>query len=308
MKKIRLGNTQNMVPAIAIGCMRLNSLEEKAAEEFILNCVEQEATFFDHADIYGGGESESLFGKALMNNPGIREKMFIQSKCGIVPGVMFDFSTEHIMNSVEGSLKRLHTDYLDMLLLHRPDALVEPEEVAKAFDQLKTSGKVRYFGVSNQNPMQIQLLQKYVSEPLLVNQLQFSIPVSNMVASGLEVNMTSDGAVNRDGSILDFCRLHDITIQAWSPFQKPNWQGLFLDSEDYAELNNVLAQIGEKYHASKTMIATAWILRHPAHMQMVAGTTNVERMKEIVQATSIELTREEWYKIYLSAGHGHILP
>ncbi len=306
MKTITLGSTKIKVPAIAVGCMRLTSLNENEAEAYVMNCIEQGAYFFDHADIYGGGECEEIFGKVLAENKGIRKKMFLQSKCGIVPGKMYDLSKKYILESVEGILQRLQTDYLDMLLLHRPDALVEPEEVAEAFELLKKSGKVKYFGVSNQNPMQIQLLQKYVSAPLLVNQLQFSIPVSNMITNGMEVNMTTEGAVNRDGSVLDYCRLHDITIQAWSPFQKPGWQGPFIDSEDYAELNDTLAQIGEKYQADKTMIATAWILRHPAHIQMIAGTTNTERMKEIVKATDIELTREEWYQIYLSAGH--ILP
>lgn len=306
MKKIRLGSSEIQVSPIAVGCMRLNGLSEKEAEAYVLGCMEMGADFFDHADIYGGGSCETLFGTVLKKHPILREKMFLQSKCGIIPGKMYDASKEHILRSVEGSLERLQTDHLDMLLLHRPDALIEPEEVAEAFEELKTKGKVLHFGVSNQNPMQIQLLQKYVKEPLLVNQLQFSVPVANMVSSGMEVNMTTEGSINRDGSVLDYCRLNEITIQAWSPFQKPSWAGLFIDSEDYKELNDVLQEVADKYGATKTMIASAWILRHPAKMQMIAGTTKLTRMEEIVNATEIQLTREEWYRIYLAGGH--ILP
>jgi len=200
----------------------------------------------------------------------------------------------------------LQTEYLDALLLHRPDALIEPEEVAEAFEELHTKGKVRYFGVSNHKPMQIELLKRYVKQPLHINQLQFSIPVSNMVASGLEVNMTSDGASDRDGSILDYSRLHDMTIQAWSPFQMPNWQGCFIDSDKYPKLNEELQSLAEQYGVSKTTIATAWILRHPAKMQVVTGTASEARLAEIMKAEEITLTRQEWYRLYLAAGH--ILP
>ena len=200
----------------------------------------------------------------------------------------------------------MKTDYLDMLLLHRPDALMEPEEVAEAFDLLESSGKVRGFGVSNFHPMQIELLKKCVKQPLLVNQLQFSIPVSEMISEGLEVNMTTDGSYSRDGYILEYCRLHNITIQAWSPFQMPNWKGCFLGSPEYKELNEVINQLAETYSVSPTTIASAWILRHPAGMQIVAGTSSESRLLEIIEASNIQLTREEWYKLYLSAGH--ILP
>ncbi len=306
MKKIQLGSSEIEVSPIAIGCMRLNALSEREVEEYIESCMEEGVNFFDHADIYGGGVCEALFGNVLKKHPEIREKMFLQSKCGIIPKKMYDASKDYILQSVEGILERLHTDHLDMLLLHRPDALIEPEEVAEAFDKLQEQRKVLNFGVSNYNPMQIQLLQKYVKQPLLVNQLQFSIPVSNIVASGMEVNMTTDGAINRDGSVLDYCRLKEITIQAWSPFQKPFKGGLFLDNEEDVALNSVLQQIAEDHHATKTMIATAWILRHPAHIQMIAGTTNTARMKEILKGAEIRLSREEWYRIYLAAGH--ILP
>lgn len=306
MKEIVLGITGKKMPAIVVGCMRLADKNCSEMQSFIHTALEQGAYFFDHADIYGGGQSEAIFGEALAKDPTIkREELFLQSKCGIRQG-FFDFSKEHIINSVDGILKRLQTDYLDALLLHRPDALVEPEEVAEAFDELSAKGKVRHFGVSNHKPMQIELLKRYVNQPLIINQLQFSIPVSNMVANGLEVNMTSDGAPDYDGSILDYSRLHDMTIQAWSPFQMPNWQGCFIDNEKYAKLNEEMQVLAEQYGVSKTTIATAWILRHPAGMQVVTGTASEKRLAEIIEAEKVNLTRQEWYRLYLAAGH--ILP
>ncbi|MBR6664917.1 MAG: aldo/keto reductase [Lachnospiraceae bacterium] len=306
MKEIVLGTTGKKMPAIVVGCMRLADKNVSDMQSFLHTALEQGAYFFDHADIYGGGQSETIFGEAMAKDPSIkREELFLQSKCGIRQG-FFDFSKEHIIASVDGILKRLQTDYLDALLLHRPDALVEPEEVAEAFEELYTKGKVRYFGVSNHKPMQIELLKRYVKQPLIINQLQFSIPVSNMVANGLEVNMTSDGAYERDGSVLDYSRLNDMTIQAWSPFQMPNWQGCFIDSEKYPQLNQVLQELAEQYGVSKTTIATAWILRHPAGMQVVTGTASEKRLAEIIKASEINLTRQEWYRLFLAAGH--ILP
>ncbi len=306
MKEIQFGTTGMKMPAIVVGCMRLAGKSCSEMQSFMHTALEQGACFFDHADIYGGGQSEAIFGEALAKDSSIkREELILQSKCGIRQG-FFDFSKEHILSSVDGILKRLQTEYLDVLLLHRPDALVEPEEVAEAFDELHTSGKVRRFGVSNHKPMQIELLKRYVKQPLVANQLQFSIPVSEMVASGLEVNMTTDGATDRDGSVLDYCRLNDITIQAWSPFQMPNWQGCFIDSEKYPRLNDELQLLAEQYGVSKTAIATAWILRHPASMQVVTGTASEKRLLEIMEAEKVQLTRQEWYRLYLAAGH--ILP
>lgn len=303
MNTIKLSNTDFHVPAVAAGCMRINCLDEKALSSYIEGCIELGINFFDHADIYAGGECEKLFGQALSNMNINREDIVLQSKCGIIPGVMYDFSKEHIINSVDGTLKRLGTDYLDILLLHRPDALVEPEEVAQAFDILESSGKVRHFGVSNQKPMQMELLQKYVRQKLVVNQIQYSIPFSNIVANGMEVNMLTDGAIDRDGSVLDYCRLKDITIQTWSPFQYGFFEGVFIGSDKYPELNKVLNELADKYNVTPTTIATAWILRHPANMQVIAGTTKLSRMKEIAAATSAKLERSEWYRLYLSAGH-----
>ncbi|MDA3955752.1 aldo/keto reductase [Oceanispirochaeta sp.] len=306
MKKIPLGTSGLEVPAIAVGCMRINGLEKSEAEGFIQTAIEGGATFFDHADVYGGGDCEAIFAEAAHMNNDKREKIFLQSKCGIRPDVAFDFSKEHILASVEGSLSRLRTEYLDVLLLHRPDALVEPEEVAEAFNILHESGKVRHFGVSNQNPMQIQLLKKFVKQPLVANQLQLSITNANMITQGLHVNMLDDGAVNRDASVLDFCRLNDITIQPWSPFQFGFFEGVFLDNEKFPELNKKIDEIAGKYGVSNVTITFAWLLRHPAKMQPVTGTMNRQRLKDCIKAMDISLTREEWYEIYLAAGN--ILP
>ncbi|MCI1775224.1 aldo/keto reductase family oxidoreductase [Paenibacillus lautus] len=305
MKTMKLGSSSLEVPVVAVGCMRINSLEKAEAERFVQSALEEGANFFDHADIYGGGACEEIFADAIHMNAEVREKIILQSKCGIRQG-MFDFSKEHILNSVDGILKRLRTEYLDVLLLHRPDALVEPEEVAEAFDQLESSGKVRHFGVSNQNPMQIQLLKKAVKQPLVANQLQLSITNTTMIQSGINVNMENDAAVNRDGSVLDFCRLHDITIQPWSPFQYGFFEGVFLGSDKFPELNQKIDEIAEKYNVTNTTIAIAWLLRHPAQMQPIIGTMNINRLKDCIQAGDVTLTREEWYAIYRAAGN--ILP
>lgn len=305
MRTIKLGTSNLEVPVVAVGCMRINSLNKTEAERFVQTSLELGANFFDHADIYGGGDCEAIFADAVHMNDDVREKLIIQSKCGIRKG-MFDFSKEHILNSVDQILQRLRTDYLDVLLLHRPDTLVEPEEVAEAFDQLASTGKVRHFGVSNQNPMQIQLLQKYIKQPIVANQLQLSITNATMITQGFNVNMENAAAVNRDGSILDFCRLHDITIQPWSPFQYGFFEGVFLGNEKFPELNAKIDEIANKYGVSNTTIAIAWILRHPAKMQPVTGTMNTTRLADCVKASEIHLTREEWYDIYRAAGN--VLP
>ncbi|MNH83355.1 Oxidoreductase YdhF [compost metagenome] len=305
MRTIKLGSSTLDVPVIAVGCMRINSLDKPEAERFVQTALEEGANFFDHADIYGSGACEEIFADAIHMNADIREKIILQSKCGIRQG-MFDFSKEHILESVDGILKRLRTDYLDVLLLHRPDTLVEPEEVAEAFDLLESSGKVRHFGVSNQNPMQIQLLKKFVKQPLVANQLQLSITNSTMISSGFNVNMENEAAVNRDGSILDYCRLSDITIQPWSPFQYGFFEGVFLGSDKFPELNQKIDEIAGKYGVSNTTIAVAWLLRHPAHMQPVIGTMNIERLQDCCKAGDVHLTREEWYSIYRAAGN--VLP
>jgi len=305
MRLMKLGQSKLQVPVIAVGCMRINGLSKSDAERYVQTALDGGANFFDHADIYGRGTCEEIFADAIHMNDNVREKIILQSKCGIRKG-MFDFSKEYILESVDGILKRLKTDYLDVLLLHRPDALVEPEEVAEAFDMLESSGKVRNFGMSNQNPMQIQLLQKSLKQPIVANQLQLSITNANMISAGIHVNMSDESAVNRDGSVLDFCRLNDITIQPWSPFQYGFFEGVFLNNDKFLELNTKIDEIAAKYEVANTTIALAWILRHPAHMQPVAGTMNIDRLKDCIKAADIYLTREEWYEIYRAAGN--ILP
>ncbi len=304
MVNIELGKSGLTVPTVAVGCMRISEKTPKEVEQFIDTALENGANFFDHADIYGRGKSETVFGNAL--TPSLREKIIIQTKCGIVSGKMFDFSYEHIMSSVESSLKRLGTDYIDVLLLHRPDALMEPEEVARAFDELKASGKVRHFGVSNQNSYQLQLLQSCLDMPICANQLQFSIMHAPMIQSGINVNMYNDSAINRDGGTLDYCRLNKITIQPWSPMQYGFFKGCFVDNEKFPELNKTMDTIAEKYGISKTTLAFAWVLRHPARMQPVTGTTNLTRLADCIKAADITITREEWYEIYKAAGN--VLP
>lgn len=301
MKTMTIGQTGVQASRIALGCMRLTGLKEKKAiTEYIETAAELGINFYDHADIYGGGEAESLFGECMPT--GLRENILIQTKCAIRPGCCFDFSYDHIIQSVEGSLKRLKTDYVDFLLLHRPDTLMEEEDIARAFEHLETSGKVRFFGVSNQNSMQLALMNKFCGGKIAVNQLQFSIPHCDIIDSGINVNIHNDAGANRDGSVLEYCRLNDITIQAWSPFQYGMFEGCFIGSEKFPELNLVLKRLAEKYNATANAIAIAWILRHPAGIQPIVGTINAERLKGIAKAADIYLTREEWYELYLAAG------
>ena len=306
MRTIPLGTSDLDVPVVAVGCMRISELGTSEADRFVQGAVDLGANFFDHADVYGDGQCERIFARALAASTVDRDDVIVQSKVGIRPGIAFDFSKEHILSAVEGSLGRLGTDRLDVLLLHRPDALVEPEEVAEAFDELQASGKVLNFGVSNQNPMQIELLRRWVSQPLVANQLQLSITNATMITAGINVNTLGERAIDRDGSILDYCRLHDITIQPWSPFQYGFFEGVFLGSDKYPELNAKLDEIASAHGVTPTTLAIAWILRHPAKMQPVTGTTNLERLSDCVAAAEVELTREEWYAIYLAAGN--ILP
>ncbi len=302
MKHVPIAHCDLQASEIALGCMRIDDKTDQEISRLIHTALDVGINFFDHADIYGGGLSESRFAQALGMTASLREQMILQSKAGIRQG-SFDFSKEHLLDSVNGSLKRLQTDYLDVLLLHRPDALVEPEEVAEAFTILEDSGKVRYFGVSNQNPMQIELLKKFVRQPLIFNQLQFSITNTGMIDAGINVNMENPPSVDHDGSILDYCRLNDITIQPWSPFQYGFFEGVFLDNPKFPELNAKIDELAAKYGVANTSIAIAWILRHPAHMQPIVGTTNPERVRDISKASGIELSRQEWYEVYRAAGN-----
>ena len=301
MKMVTISENIPEVSAIGLGCMRLTGLQsEKEIRTLIESCMEEGINFFDHADIYAGGEAEAVFGRAV---EGIgREKMVIQTKCAIRPGCCYDFSKEHILASVDGSLKRLRTDYIDVLLLHRPDALMEPEEVAEAFRQLKKEGKVKSFGVSNHNPMQIALLNSCLDEPVCVNQIQFSIAHCPSIDAGLNVNIHNDAGCVREGSVIEYCRRKKIRLQAWSPFQYGMFEGIFIGNEKFPALNAVMDRLAEQYGVTPNAVATAWILRHPAGIQTIVGSVNLERIKDICKASEIYLTREEWYELYLAAG------
>lgn len=299
MKKTLLGQTNLELSAIILGCMRIHGAQNPNA--LIKTAFENGIDYFDHADIYGKGECETLFGQVVRTEKIPRDKMFIQSKAGIVPGKMYDLSKEYLIQSVEDILTRLQMDYLDAFLLHRPDALIEPEEVAEAFTLLEKQGKVRYFGVSNHNSAQLTLLEKQLTQPLIINQLQFGLAHTGLIDQGLNVNMKSAASIDHDGSTLDFCRLKDISIQAWSPFQSD--AGVFIGNPAFPELNDKIDELAAKYQTTAIGIATAWVLRHPAKMQMVAGTTQVSRLEQIMTASEIVLSKEDWYGLYLAAGN-----
>lgn len=302
MKYIKTFSETKEVSQVALGCMRIANMTDREADDYISTALEYGYNYFDHADIYGGGKCEEVFGEALKRNKSLRDKIIIQTKCGIRNG-MYDFSKEHIISAVEGSLKRLGVDNVDVLLLHRPDLLMEPDEVAEAFDELERSGKVTAFGVSNHNPAQIELLKKSVKQELLINQMQLSITTASMISSGANVNLCNEDGVNRDGYLRDYCRLNGITIQPWSPLQYGFISGSFLTNDKYADLNKAIKEMAEKYGVTDTGIAIAWLLRLPDKMQPVVGSTNIDRIKAIAKATEIELSREDWYKIYLAAGY-----
>ena len=301
MKIIEIGK-EFTSSAISLGCMRMGGLDEKRVDAIMDKALECGINLFDHADIYGRGNAERVFGEYLKRHKDSRDSMIIQTKCAIHDG-QYDFSKEHILKSVDGSLSRLGVDYVDILLLHRPDTLMEPDEVAEAFDELESSGKVKHFGVSNQSTLQMELLKTAVKQPLIINQLQFSVTEAGLVTSGMNVNMKNAESVMHDGSFLEYSRIKGITIQAWSPFQYGFFEGNFVDSDKYPELNQKLAEIGEKYRLTKTGVAAAWILRHPASIQIIAGTMNPEHLAEICKASDVVLTRSEWYEIYRAAGH-----
>jgi predicted oxidoreductase len=301
MRKLDLGKSGLEGSVISLGCMRISSLSDQEVDELLAAAWDSGIDFYDHADIYGGGRSEEVFAGALSRTSIRREEILIQSKCGIRKG-MFDFSRDHILAAVEGSLRRLQTDYLDVLLLHRPDTLVEPEEVADAFSQLHRAGKVRHFGVSNMNPGQIELLRRHVEQPLIANQLQLSLTNTGMIDAGFNVNMEIDPSIVRDGGILEYCRLHDITIQPWSPFQYGFFEGVFLGNDKFPELNRAIDAMAADKGVTNSAIAVAWLLRHPAKMQPILGTTQPQRVREIARAAQVEMTREEWYRLYLAAG------
>jgi len=306
MKLYKLPHTDLDVSSIILGMMRIANMANGEIQQLVGAARDAGVTFFDHADIYGGAphRCEARFGEAISLNASEREKLVIQSKVGIRKG-FFDFSAEHILASVDQSLAALRSDYLDVLLLHRPDTLVEPEEVAAAFDTLKSSGKVKHFGVSNHTPGQVELLKTAVRQPLIVNQVQLSITHAPLIASGVAANMAGlDQSVDRDNGLLDYSRINGMMLQAWSPFQKGFFDGVFLgDRENFADLNDAIDELAKAYGVTPTGIAVAWITRHPAKIQVVLGTTKPERVVEAAAGSSVSLTREEWYQLFRAAGH-----
>ncbi|OLT45941.1 aldo/keto reductase [Saccharomonospora sp. CUA-673] len=308
MRTVPFGPTGRNAANIVAGMMRISGSTDEEIRALYTAAREAGVDVFDHADIYGGERHlcERMFGRAVTLTPSEREQIMLQSKTGIIAGESYyDSSYEHIVTSAEESLTALGTDYLDVLLIHRPDALVEPDEVARAFDDLEASGKVRAFGVSNHTPRQIDLLRTAVTQPITVNQIQLSITHSTVVAQGLASNMAGEeDSVTRDGGgILDYCRLHGITVQAWSPFQKGVEPGVFLGADEYPQLNAELDRLAAAYDVTPTAVATAWITRHPAGMQVVLGTTRPERIGEAAAGSDLPLTRAEWYGLLKAAGH-----
>ena len=305
MRYITLGQDDKELSEIVLGMMRIKDKSVKEVEELVETALSIGINAFDLADIYGRGRCEELLGLVLKNRPDLREKMWIQSKCGIriEEFTYFDFSKDYIIKSVDGILQRLKIDHLDSLLLHRPDALMESDQVAEAFDLLYKQGKVRDFGVSNQNPMMMELLKKDVKQPLAVNQLQLSAAFTPGFESGFHVNMEDSQAAMRDGSIFEYCKLHDVVIQAWSVLQFGYFKGNFVGNEKFQALNQVLDRLAIKYGVTSSTIAVSWILRYPAKMQAVVGTTNPKHLREVSQAANFSLTRKEWYEIYLAAGN-----
>lgn len=306
MKTYQVPHTDLHVSSVVLGLMRIAKMSDSEIQALFGAARDAGVTVFDHADIYGGTRHlcEERFGAAITLSPAEREKILIQSKVGIRKG-FFDFSSEHILQTVDESLAALRTDYLDVLLLHRPDTLVEPEDVAAAFDKLAASGKVRQFGVSNHTPGQVELLKTAVTQPLLFNQVQLSITHANLFAQGVAANMNGlDQSISRDNGLLDYSRVQGMMLQAWSPFQKGFFDGVFVgDREDYPELNDALDDLAAKYDVTPTGIAVAWITRHPANIQVVLGTTKPSRIEECAAGSSVPLTREEWYRLFRAAGH-----
>ena len=300
MKTVRINDRD--VSVIGCGCMRIAGFDEQQTERYIRTALDAGISFFDHADIYGGGHCEELFGTFLKKHPEYRGKMFLQSKCGIRKG-FFDFSCEHIIKSVEGILERLQTDHLDSLLLHRPDVLMETDEVARAFAQLKSSGKVLSFGVSNMNRFQMELLEEGISEKLFANQLQMSVVHTPLIDAGLNVDMGNEAAIMRDAGTLEYLRKQDKILQVWSPLQIGYFEGTFLNSDRYEDLNRKLEELAEKYGCEKDAVAYAWLLRLPLKVQVVLGTANTEHILSAVKAAQIVLDRKDWYDLYLSAGN-----
>lgn len=304
MRQVKMGPTTLKIPAVGLGIMRLGDKTGAQVQAAIEAAYQNGITFYDSADIYGKirGSSEKKFGQAFAQAKIPRDKIFIQSKTGIVPGRRYDFSKEHIVQAVDGILSRMQIDYLDCLLLHRPDALMDPEEVAAAFDQLQAAGKVRFFGVSNFNSSEIDLLQNALSQRIIFDQLQFGLEHTNMIDFNIHTNLTDNKSINHDGQLLNYLQRRHITIQCWSPFQYGFFAGTFIDNPKFPQLNAELAKLAMKYQVGKNAIATAWILRYPAQMQVLVGSVTPAHIADTAKGANIQLSRQEWYDLYLAAG------
>ena len=313
MRTMKLGKSNLQVPVVAVGLMHINKIEGKEAEEYVQTCLDIGCNFFETADIYGDGVfgyNEEVFAKAAHMSPAVREKMFIQTKCGFTPirpgegkPEYINTSKDYILKSVDESLRRLQTEYIDVYLLHAPDALLNPEEVAEAFDKVYSAGKVRYFGVANYNTTRLQLLQKYVKQPIVTNQLMMSIVNSGLLSRGMYVNMDDDRAIDRDGGVLDYCWMNDVTVQCWSTMQYGYMGGCFLNNPQFPELNQKINEVAAKYGVPASAIAIAWLLRIPAKLQPVTGTKNVKHLIDNAKGADVDLTHEEWYQIWKAAGN-----
>lgn len=291
------------IPYIGLGCMRMAGKDVSEVEKLLHGAMEIGINFFDHADIYGNGEAEIVFGKALKQSGILRKDVIIQSKCGIRPGIGYDLSKDYILSSVDGILRRLNVERLDILLLHRPDALWEIEEICETFDRLHHSGKVKYFGVSNQNSFQMDLLQSELHQKLIISQMQFSIAHCAMIHDGLNVNVPNETAPNNDGGLMQYCKRNSILMQAWSPLQYGFFEGSFIDSPKYPELNHVLDKIARKKGVTKAAVSLAWILKNITMIQPIVGTMQLSHLEEAAKAPEISLSKEEWYAIYCAAGN-----
>lgn len=289
---------------VVMGCMRIADKTLQHTESLIVEAVRAGVNTFDLADIYGGGDCEKIFGVAMKDLGLARKDYIVQTKCGIrrnSAGNWYDFSREHIINSVENSLIRLNTEYIDIFLLHRPDALMQTDEIAEAFESLRGSGKVRAFGVSNFSAMQIRALEQSGFLPV-VNQMQFSLGHTLLVDAGFNVNRQVDEATSRAGDSFEYCRLKKIAMQAWSPLQYGFMEGVFVGNANFEALNKALDELAEKYGVTPSAIALAWVLRTPSFAQAITGTTSPERMKALCEASNVNLTHEEWYALYRATG------
>lgn len=309
MKYMNIGTSGVKASRVALGVMRIDTKSPEEAATIVRTALDAGIDYFDTADCYHGGESSRVLGRALKELGIDRASIGIQTKVGIYRDpasdqiTRYDFSAKHLIQAVDQELKNLQTDYFDYLLLHRPDTLVELDQLAEAFNTMQTSGKVRHFGVSNVNPMQVELLQSGISQKLDVNQIQFGLGHTGMVQQEFHVNMIDDSSLDHDGGLISYSRLKHMTIQAWSPFQTGFFEGVFIDNPKFPDLNDCLQKIAEQHGVSKSAIAVAWILRHPAGMQVLLGSMTPSRITEMAAGADVDLTAQEWYDLYLSAGN-----